>query len=1456
MRKVVFLIILLFLVHPAVGMDVKFGEEKNLQLLTLEKSIGIKEGKVEVVELHIDRTKCKLLKLHNYDLLHIDGLELRTVTGEPMLPFKTIVLKLKGDVIINGVSVIKGRYLEILDKLYITPAPKPYIWSNEGAYIPKAKVYSLKSYYPGKIVSYDVGKDNEYTYVYLKIYPIQYIPSDSKVILIHDLRINVYYREKVRISQSPSDIEAIIVTSNDLLNQAKFLANIHNQSGISTVVMTVDEIRSSYSPAQDPPFMGYKDDKPGRENITNYDYDTAKRIINFLRDAREIYPNLKYVVIFGDSSKVPPSYYYFDEDYYYNYEKDCYNSWIPTDLFYSSPDYDFVPNYAVGRIPVRNVEDAENFIDTLNDYYEHLDYSWFNNFAVVGGRPFNSPFYIGELIDTNLINKYLDGFNVIKYYRTDGKFNNRSIEFEGKGFLFHIGHGSGDAWCLEGSPITVNDLQNVGRKPIVISVACMNGAFDTSLYPNTQYAKVRSLSFGEGVLLKGSGIAYIGGSRVNQGSPIFARNFGMLNVYKVTQMVALITYTVKEYENHSVLGDMTKEAIKDYLSINTLDESSAKRALFEFVLLGDPALKLLPKVKSDKGVVPTLIAKNAIKYASNAPIFSTDGELELQTFGAESLKLVEISPESFRVNPKEFKLESPNFIVRAVNNTTGKEKWLTGCIAYPLAISKTVELTSNGKSVKVPMIFLSKPNLDKVYVLGFGSSPSYRGMWLAFSWKDQMNVVANAMGCDAIYVRNTVTGDLLQVTVNEIKVENGIVTEWTSCENPSISPDGRYIAYVESYTFMQQETGQTIYHLYCVDLKSLDLENNPLGFEVPNTNPWQINFPFDVDWLPNGKIVYSVLNVVDGYGTQGYPAGIYSIYPNGSCKFGIVVQNPEDFPISDDLMTVFYSYHFRDLAVSPSGEKIAYVLQIVEVYSDYSAKYRTQIRLVNPDGSNSPGDVVYEDVVDSYASQYIPPTIVSPTFIDEDTIEFVKVTWIDPITPEKFEIYTVKTDGTVEKVGEGFESLSYSNIGKVISPPKADFDFEVADSTVQFNNKSSGSIVARLWFFDDGAISNDINPVHKYRIGGVHNVTLIVVEDDFEADSVTKAVTVTIKGDFNLANVTTSPQTAVISPDSSSTIDIVLDKVPTGLDYANLSVSISNSTVAEIIDIEFPTWATLTDNSTLPASNVWFKAGDLNDQVKAGDTNVVLATLTIKGLAEGTSDITITVNSFTDDNYNEIKDQISTISGTINVSTAVTPPPAAKNIIKFDYGAIVKVEVISVPESGEDTIIQVVSETTGETVFSETISGTGSLDITGLELGNYYMKVINAGNILNTSDPTTWDKKSVGADFVEIGDGNFDIKIKGASDVEWVNDEAPLIIQIKTAVVAGPPPIDGHQPKDLDGDGLFEDVNGDGYFNFGDIVFFFKNFDKDEIKNYPEFYDFNGDGKVNFGDVIGLFFML
>ena len=224
----------------------------------------------------------------------------------------------------------------------------------------------------------------------------------------------------------------------------------------------------------------------------------------------------------------------------------------------------------------------------------------------------------------------------------------------------------------------------------------------------------------------------------------------------------------------------------------------------------------------------------------------------------------------------------------------------------------------------------------------------------------------------------------------------------------------------------------------------------------------------------------------------------------------------------------------------------------------------------------------------------------------------------------------------------------------------------------------------------------------------------------------TCVVNIHINGDYtievskNCTKVTIHPNTLTLSPNSTATINVLVDAVPTsGLSYANVTVAIENSSVAQIEDIEFPEWARLTDNSTPPSSTVWFKVGDLKDKVKAGDTNVVLATLTIKGLNPGKSNIKITVNSFQDDSYNEIKDKIATTSGTITV-------------------------------------------------------------------------------------------------------------------------------------IVGPPPINGVQPKDLNGDGLFEDVNGNGKPDFGDVVMLFKKLEEWKGK-YDKYYDFNSNERLDFGDVVKLF---
>ncbi|WP_148208228.1 carbohydrate-binding protein [Methanosphaerula palustris] len=60
-------------------------------------------------------------------------------------------------------------------------------------------------------------------------------------------------------------------------------------------------------------------------------------------------------------------------------------------------------------------------------------------------------------------------------------------------------------------------------------------------------------------------------------------------------------------------------------------------------------------------------------------------------------------------------------------------------------------------------------------------------------------------------------------------------------------------------------------------------------------------------------------------------------------------------------------------------------------------------------------------------------------------------------------------------------------------------------------------------------------------------------------------------------------------------------------------------------------------------------------------------------------------------------------------------------------------------------------------------------------------------------------------------------------------------------------------PADTDGDGLYDDVNGDGVFNFADVALYFNQMEWISDNEPVAAFDYNGNGRVDFGDVIWLF---
>ena len=116
-------------------------------------------------------------------------------------------------------------------------------------------------------------------------------------------------------------------------------------------------------------------------------------------------------------------------------------------------------------------------------------------------------------------------------------------------------------------------------------------------------------------------------------------------------------------------------------------------------------------------------------------------------------------------------------------------------------------------------------------------------------------------------------------------------------------------------------------------------------------------------------------------------------------------------------------------------------------------------------------------------------------------------------------------------------------------------------------------------------------------------------------------------------------------------VAITLYSVPTGLSGYDITVSLRNGEVGDIIDVEFPEWVKLSDKSIM-GSSVRLRAVDLEDRIKPGTTNVLLAVIIIGNTKQGESLIELAVNQMDDDYGDPIIPTIET--GKITVIGAPT----------------------------------------------------------------------------------------------------------------------------------------------------------------------------------------------------------
>ncbi|MFC5368852.1 DUF7282 domain-containing protein [Salinirubrum litoreum] len=148
--------------------------------------------------------------------------------------------------------------------------------------------------------------------------------------------------------------------------------------------------------------------------------------------------------------------------------------------------------------------------------------------------------------------------------------------------------------------------------------------------------------------------------------------------------------------------------------------------------------------------------------------------------------------------------------------------------------------------------------------------------------------------------------------------------------------------------------------------------------------------------------------------------------------------------------------------------------------------------------------------------------------------------------------------------------------------------------------------------------------------------------------------------------VVVQPGSGSVDVGDTTTFDVVVADANGGVGAYNITVGLTDSSVASITDVEFGGDPGLTETPVETGSSVTARAA-LADTADTG--SVTILTVTVDGLADGTTDLTVDVNALgTEEGVNYAVPQAT--DGTLTVGTGDEPPaPASFDVSNLDAPA-------------------------------------------------------------------------------------------------------------------------------------------------------------------------------------------
>ena len=489
-------------------------------------------------------------------------------------------------------------------------------------------------------------------------------------------------------------VDYIIITAASMIQQAQRLAQLHQQqNNLQSIIVTTDQVYNEFSSGSPDPaairdFVKMYYDKFGSSATTKSkylllfgsgSYDYKRRLSN----------NTNLVPAFENNFSLDPLATYTSDDFF---------GFLDDNEDINSGSIANYLDIGVGRVPAKNLNDAKNFVDKIQSYYDKQSFGpWRNAMTFVADDgDFNLHLQDAEVI-TGTVSTTAPVFNPQKIYLDAFKKENgagggsypqvnETINngiFNGTLIWNYNGHG-GPSRLAEETVLDqqmVNGWKNQYHLPLFITATCDFAPFDNPLIN----------SLGQNLLLRPQtgGIALMTTTR-----PVYAFSNRIMNNNYL--QIALQPDANGKYKS---LGDAIKDA-KNFTYQTSGDVANNRK----FTLLGDPALSLgfpLLKMRATKvnnvpvSQVDTLRATD--KVIMEGEVTDQQGNL-LNNFNGTVYPTVFDKPQTVTTLGNDPTSQPVNFITQTNVLFRGKASATNGKFSITFQMPKDINYQyGNGK---------------------------------------------------------------------------------------------------------------------------------------------------------------------------------------------------------------------------------------------------------------------------------------------------------------------------------------------------------------------------------------------------------------------------------------------------------------------------------------------------------------------------------------------------------------------------------------------------------------------------------------------------------------------------------------------------------------------------------------------------------------------------------------